>query len=30
MGGAGLWNFNEEAFQKAIKAMEGRNLVAAE
>jgi hypothetical protein len=23
-------NFNEEAFQKAIKAMEGRNLVAAE
>ena len=25
IGGAGLSNFNEEAFQKAIKAMEGRN-----
>ena len=30
MGGAGLWNFDEEAFQKAIKAMEARNPAAAE
>ena len=30
MGGAGLWNFNEEAFQKAIKAMKARNPAAAE
>tara|TARA_Y100001960_G_scaffold316860_1_gene384410 strand:- start:113 stop:631 length:519 start_codon:yes stop_codon:yes gene_type:complete len=30
MGGAGLWNFDEEAFQKAAQAMEGRNVAAAE
>ena len=30
MGGAGLWNFDEEAFQKAIQAMEVRNVAAAE
>ena len=30
MGGAGLWNFDEEAFQKAIKAMKARNPAAAE
>ena len=30
MDGAGLWNFDEEAFQKAIKAMEARNPAAAE
>ena len=30
MGGAGLWNFDEEAFQKAFKAMKARNPAAAE
>lgn len=30
MGGAGLWDFNDEAFQKAAKASEARNPVAAE
>ena len=30
MGGAGLWDFDEAAFQKAPKAMEARNSAAAE
>ena len=30
MGGAGLWDFDEAAFQKAQKAMEARNPAAAE
>ena len=30
MGGAGLWDFNDEAFQQAAKASEARNPVAAE
>ena len=30
MGGAGLWDFDEPAFQKAQKAMEARNPAAAE
>ena len=30
MGGGGLWSFDEEAFQRAIKAMEARNPAAAE
>jgi len=30
MSSAGLWSFDDKAFEKATNAMEDRNLVAAE